>query len=151
MSTLLVPLSNRGFVAIDEADLPLLKPWTWWQDSEGYARTMRRAGGKHVALRLHTLLAWPPPGMQVDHINGDRLDNRRCNLRVVTRAVNLQNRRRANRNNATGVLNVTLHGGVYRAQLNRNRVRVHFSRHATLEDAAAAIRAARAEYAEATP
>jgi len=39
---------------------------------------------------MHRFLMQPPPGMQIDHINGDGLDNRRCNLRLAT---NTQNRR----------------------------------------------------------
>lgn len=42
--------------------------------------------------RLGRILLPPPPRMVVDHINGDGLDNRRCNLRVVTSRQNSQNR-----------------------------------------------------------
>lgn len=40
---------------------------------------------------MHRFLADPPEGMEIDHINGDRLDNRRANLRVVTRQQNAMN------------------------------------------------------------
>jgi hypothetical protein len=41
----------------------------------------------------HFIIGDPPPGMVVDHINGDRLDNRRANLRFCTLAQNKQNSR----------------------------------------------------------
>ncbi|WP_341210731.1 HNH endonuclease signature motif containing protein [Sphingomonas paucimobilis] len=46
------------------------------------------------------------PAGDIDHINGDRSDNRPANLRVVTHAVNMRNKRRY-RNNSTGVAGVT--------------------------------------------
>lgn len=45
-------------------------------------------------VAVHRLLLNPPPGMVVDHISGDPLDNRRCNLRICTPQQNLMNRRR---------------------------------------------------------
>jgi hypothetical protein len=43
---------------------------------------------------LHRLIMKAPPHKQVDHINGDGLDNRRCNLRVSDRSQNMANQRR---------------------------------------------------------
>lgn len=51
-------------------------------------------GKKYLAHRLAWLYVhgeWP--GSDIDHINGDRRDNRAANLRVVSRQVNLQNQR----------------------------------------------------------
>jgi hypothetical protein len=57
-----------------------------WHLDKGYARC-----GK---LALHRLILEPPSGKQVDHINRDRLDNRRSNLRPVDAGQNTQNRGR---------------------------------------------------------
>lgn len=50
--------------------------------------------------------AWPPDEMEIDHINGDRNDNRIANLRVVTRAENAKNKRlqKTNKSGCSGVL-----------------------------------------------
>jgi hypothetical protein len=70
-----------------------------------------RVGTHGYALRnqtlLHRLLMNPPPGMEVDHINGDRLDNRRENLRLVTHAENVANRALRNKVNESGFRGVT--------------------------------------------
>jgi hypothetical protein len=60
-----------------------------WHIVQGYAAT--NVAGKTVYL--HRLLMQPPPDMEVDHLNFNKLDNRRANLEVVTPAENLRRAR----------------------------------------------------------
>ena len=46
----------------------------------------KRDNPSRKTLFLHRLIAGTPDGMETDHVNGDTLDNRKCNLRICTRA-----------------------------------------------------------------
>lgn len=60
-----------------------------------------RGGGEVEYVAFHRLILSAPDDMHVDHINGDGLDNRRCNLRLVTRSQNLANQRRVRANKSS--------------------------------------------------
>lgn len=78
-------------------------------------------GPGHGAHRLAFLLmTGAMPAGDVDHINGNRADNRWCNLRDVSRAVNMQNLRKPRADNTTGFLGVSLSKGRYQAQIAAN-------------------------------
>jgi len=53
----------------------------------------------------------------IDHINGDRTDNRLCNLREADSAINAQNVRKPNKKNTSGYLGVSFKNGAYEANL----------------------------------
>lgn len=84
---------------VDDEDHEMLSGFKWRLDKYGYARTTTRAfserdrkrGSQSYAL-IHSSVRWTPKGMQIDHINGDKLDNRRKNLRVCTPQQNCFNR-----------------------------------------------------------
>lgn len=67
----------------------------WYVHSKGYVYRFRYHdldSGKGRTCFLARELMDPDQGFMVDHVNGNKLDNRRCNLRIVTNAQNLQNR-----------------------------------------------------------
>jgi len=85
-----IALAGGRFAIVDDADFECLNQHKWHYlpgPRTGYAR--RRQEGL-----MHQVILTPPPGMQIDHINGDGLDNRRCNLRICTRSQNQQNSRK---------------------------------------------------------
>ena len=79
------------------------------------------AGFGYLAHRLAWLLVhgvWPAG--QIDHINGDRRDNRLANLREVTNAQNAQNKRKARSDNVSGLMGVRRMGGKWQARIMTN-------------------------------
>ena len=107
-------------------------------NNEGYIN-IRLDGVLHKAHRLAWLYThgeWPS-GM-IDHMNGDRADNRINNLRVVLRAANMQNQRVAQKSNRLGFLGVTRHGRKFRAHLSVAKKNVYLGLFDTPELAHAA-------------
>lgn len=93
-------LLTQGKVAIvDDEDYEFLVQWKWHYTHCGYGTRNTGSGPKkrtriymHRAV-LERMLGGPiPAGMQVDHITGNKLDNRRENLRLVTYRENIMNR-----------------------------------------------------------
>lgn len=83
---------TKGQIAIvDVSDFELLSRWKWCVNSFGYA--IRNTGGSPSQVLMHRQIMNAPPGIQVDHINGNPLDNRRCNLRLATSSQQKMNRR----------------------------------------------------------
>ena len=79
-----------------------------------------------------------PEGV-IDHINGDKTDNRFENLRDISNKLNLQNRRTANKNTTTGILGVgNASGGRFKARICIDGRRIFLGRFSTIEEAQSA-------------
>jgi len=138
----------HGFrTVIDEDDWPTVEHLTLYLGANGYVQFSTWRDGRSWPQTLHSLLARAPKGAHVDHINGDRLDNRRANLRVVTPQRNQVNRKRLNRNNTSGVRGVSFRPNLsstkpWRAQIMVNRRAIHLGLFETREEAIVARQAA---------
>jgi HNH endonuclease len=89
-----IPICDRdgrllAVAIIDDIDAEHAKH-QWRLDTKGYARRSVRDRGVYLHREILGLV--PGDGLISDHINGDRLDNRRANLRAATPAQNAQNR-----------------------------------------------------------
>lgn len=73
---------------IDARDVSLVNSLLWHLTPQGYVIAVRH---RKKNLFLHRLIMGASPGQSIDHINGDKLDNRRSNLRFCTTTQNLQN------------------------------------------------------------
>jgi hypothetical protein len=84
-------------VVIDKADTSVVGSYKWRVNSQGYAYRNDWNGGRQRKLYLHRAImgiANMTRGVEVDHIDGDRLNNRRNNLRLCTRGHNNAARRK---------------------------------------------------------
>ena len=81
-----------GKTEVDDEDLQRTSQHRWRLSAQGYAyRYVTVKGERSLCVLLHRWLLNAPPKLQIDHINMNRLDNRRANLRLVTYAENKQN------------------------------------------------------------
>ena len=141
-----VPLRGaRGagkFVLVDEDDFPWVSQNLWRLDTYGYV--IGPSG--RTSVFLHRLVAGSPEGLEVDHINQNKLDCRKANLRHATRAQNARNQRLTSANNS-GFKGVRLHKGMGRweARIKVNGRDRYLGLHNNPRDAARAYDVAAAE------
>ena len=115
-------LSQGEFTIVDDCDYDYLMQWDWYCNG-GYAKRgyplvcMHRVVLQRMGFRNFT---------KSDHINRDKLDNRRCNLRPVTYSQNNCNRAKS-KNNASGYKGVYWHKLVKKwcAQIRVNEKQLH--------------------------
>ena len=85
-------LLTQGKCAIvDNQDFNFINRWKWYFSGR-YAVRGVWIDKKVKIVRMHRVLLNIPSNKECDHINGDKLDNRRSNLRVCTRSDNGKNR-----------------------------------------------------------
>ena len=86
-----IPLTQGKRTTVDDEDYSKLSKHKWCvsQSYCGDLTAIRRKG--NVIIRMHRVIMNASRGMDIDHINHDTLDNRRCNLRICTRSQNQQN------------------------------------------------------------
>ena len=123
---------NKGKVSlVDDEDYETVNKFKWYFDSVGYATitTYRNR------IRMHRFILNPKKNQIVDHVNGDRLDNRRCNLRLCTRRQNQCNQK-TRKDNTSGYKGVALmHNKYWRAYINKDGKQKHLGIFKTKEEA----------------
>lgn len=83
-----------------------LKGFSWWISKQGYASTSFYPPRQNVFLHHFVLEKMQNVGLDVDHINGNRLDNRKKNLRYAERYQNSHNRKELDEKNTSGFTGV---------------------------------------------
>lgn len=86
----IIKLSKGMETIVDDEMFDYLNQWKWHLSCKGYASRGVRKPYKH-AIFMHRLINETPKEFQTDHINNNKLDNRKCNLRTVTNTQNHHN------------------------------------------------------------
>lgn len=138
-----IGITSRGFEFLfDLSDWDTVTEWSWSVDPRGYlAATVNK---QHKTL--HNLLTNPPKGLVTDHINGNKLDNRRKNLRICTQRENSYNTK-VSKNNILGVKGVSpTPAGKFRARIMVDRKEIRLGHFEKIEDAIKARKQAEIKY-----
>jgi HNH endonuclease len=79
-------------IKIDEQDAERVLTFEWYISKSKKRLSVRRGDGKKHIWLSRFIMGNPPSNVEVDHINGNTLDNRRLNLRLATRSQNCANK-----------------------------------------------------------
>lgn len=129
------------YTIVDDEDFEYLSQWKWHISDSGYAvrtkhqRIKKNKYGSKI-IRLHIVVNKTPENMFTDHINRNKLDNRKCNLRTVTKSQNGFNVA-CSRNNKTGCTGVHFDtwSQKWRAEMKLRGKKITLGRWDSLSDA----------------
>lgn len=100
-----LPVGNGLVTQIDSEDYARLVQRRWYVSAHGYVvRSIKRSP---FSERIHRVILNAPRGVDVDHVNGNKLDNRKSNLRLCTVSQNLGNTSPDRKNNRSGFKGVS--------------------------------------------
>jgi len=134
-----IPLSQGKFALVDDDDYEWISKKKWYFRGNGYAA--------HRGVLMHRAILKTPKGMSTDHIDGNKLNNQKSNLRICTHTENIQNSKR-NSGNVSGYKGVSQDKarGRWRAYIKSNKRMIHLGYFLTAEDAAHAYDEAARKY-----
>lgn len=141
------PDGGFSLVHLDPEDAASLKARSIYLGMNGYAYFSTWAGGPQTVHAF--VMGGARDGLHIDHVNGNKLDNRKRNLRFVTPQKNQVNRKRRNKNNTSGVRGITVRPGTrnpYIAQIYVAGRSIYLGSHAELRTAVDSRKAAEVQY-----
>lgn len=137
-----IPLTRGKSALVSQQDHAQLSKHSWYCGHRGYAmRSKLMPDGARKTVSMHREILKASLGQEVDHINRNRLDNRRENLRIIGHGDNLHNRRAMGKTKIAGV-SWDARKGCWRAEISKDGQRHWLGYHATKEAAERAFQEA---------
>lgn len=143
-----IPLTKGKVTVINHEDYEKIKTYKWHYRDTGYAVCYSKGSiTSRKQIRMHRLLTDCPEGKEVDHIDGDRLNNCRENLRTCTRSQNMMNKGKPEKGSSR-FKGVSWHirAGKWRARIKLNGAEIYLGIFKREEDAYNAYKKACHEY-----
>lgn len=120
-----IKLTQGKYTIVDDEAFEYLNKFKWCLHSTGYAvRNLPRDNKPRKQVLMHRIIIGDIPGLEVDHIDGNRLNNQKNNLRICNRLQNSLNRKRQS-NNKSGFKGVSFHKGKFRSVIQINKQYIH--------------------------
>jgi hypothetical protein len=98
-------VKRKRLVMVDDEDFNYLDALNWQVDNQNVVSTHTKINGERL---IHRIILKPPKGVEIDHIDGNRLNNQKSNLRFATSSQNKINRG-ARKDNKSGYKGVSWH------------------------------------------
>lgn len=139
-SKVFIPLTKGQIAIIDLDDYELINKYTWCAKVAGrtyYAMTSTyNKNYKSIFSSMHRVILNPKKNEVVDHLNGNGLDNRKCNLRICSQQENLFNQQ-LRVDNTSGYKGVTWDksNNKWLSQIQINKKNIKLGRFLNIEDA----------------
>lgn len=88
-----IKLTQGKYALVDNSDFEYLNRWKWFYQGNGYAARDQwiPSEKRDYRIYMHRLIMNTPVGMDTDHINHNKLDNRRKNLLICDHSINMRN------------------------------------------------------------
>ena len=143
----IISITQGQTVIVDDEDFAFLNQFKWQYNYKGYAESTFGKFPNRKKLKMHRIITDAPAHLQVDHINGNKLDNRRSNLRLCTNSENQRNTKKKI-TNTSGYKGVTWKKGnnKFAAQIQVDYKNRHIGYFTDPKDAARAYNQKALEY-----
>jgi len=145
-----IELTKGKFAIVDDEDYELLSRFKWCYNGKYAVRGQWNSESKCTdIISMHRFLTGFPDDKQIDHINGDKLDNRRSNFRACSGKENQRNMSLRNGYSTKGVHYMRKRSHLsspWQAYITVDRKRKHLGYYETQQDAQKAYNSAAIEH-----